>query len=110
VAITFSLMARLTTSWTTSIAVARGRPGASSAWTSGIIRDAGRWRCGRTTSAYAVAAIRGEWSWPRPIQTEAEMVFRLLEAGKLESCRFNGINPIESELAEKFAERCHQFL
>jgi hypothetical protein len=39
-----------------------------------------------------------EWTWPRPIQTEAEMVYRLLKAGELAPCRFNGLVRIESEL------------
>jgi hypothetical protein len=40
------------------------------------------------------------WSWPRPIQREDEMVYRLVEAGKIEPCQYNGINRIASELAE----------
>jgi hypothetical protein len=41
-----------------------------------------------------------EWSWPRPIESEAEMVHRLLTEGTLEPCQFSGINPIASELEE----------
>jgi hypothetical protein len=41
-----------------------------------------------------------EWSWPRRIESEAEMVFRLLEAGELEPCRSNGLVPIASELED----------
>ena len=40
------------------------------------------------------------WSWPRPILTEAEMVYRLIEDGALEGCRFYGTNPIASEMQE----------
>jgi hypothetical protein len=38
------------------------------------------------------------WRWPEPIQSEAEMVYRLLEASELEPCRFNGAVRIDSEL------------
>jgi hypothetical protein len=41
-----------------------------------------------------------KWAWPRPITTEAWMVYELIKAGQLEQCRFSGTNPIASELAE----------
>ena len=40
------------------------------------------------------------WSWPRPIRTEAEAVYRLIERGELAPCRFNGTVPIASEMQE----------
>ena len=40
------------------------------------------------------------WSWPRPIGTEAEAVYRLIERGELAPCRFNGTVPIASEMQE----------
>ena len=40
------------------------------------------------------------WSWPRPIRTEAEAVYRLIERGELAQCRFNGTVPIASEMQE----------
>lgn len=40
------------------------------------------------------------WGWPRPIQTESEMVHALLQRGEIAPCRFNGCVPIKSELAQ----------
>ena len=40
------------------------------------------------------------WSWPRPIRTEAEAVYRLIERGELAPCRFNGTVSIASEMQE----------
>jgi hypothetical protein len=40
------------------------------------------------------------WAWPRPISTEAEMVYRLLQAGEIAGCRLNGIVRIASEIDE----------
>jgi hypothetical protein len=39
-----------------------------------------------------------EWSWPAPIRTESEMVHRLLKAGEIEGCKFDGNNRIGSEI------------
>jgi hypothetical protein len=40
-----------------------------------------------------------EWSWPRPVASEAEMVHRLLKRGELQPCRFNGTIPVADEVA-----------
>jgi hypothetical protein len=39
----------------------------------------------------------GRWIWPQG--SEAATVRHLIETGKLASCRFNGIHPIDDELA-----------
>ena len=39
-----------------------------------------------------------EWSWPKPVTTEPEMVRALLLKGRLAHCRFNGCVPIADEI------------
>jgi hypothetical protein len=41
-----------------------------------------------------------DWSWPKPIETEAEMVHRLIQLGEIDGCTLNGVNRISSELRE----------
>jgi hypothetical protein len=49
-----------------------------------------------------------EWSWPRPVTTEAEMVRRLLLKGEIEHCRLNGAIRISDEIAQIEADWMHE--